>query len=376
MSTVLHRLAQWADVNPNAPAQRYKAGGAWIGITAREYCDRIHYLAAFLESRGIDKSQVGAIVSYNCPQWVQMDLAVLLLGAKSAGLYPNSTSKDIHYILNHTEATVLSVQNKDYFKKITGENNEIPLPQAIRLIVVFNGDTSISPLAVSYEQALAEGKKLVESGKAKPLKDYLAKLQPNAGAFMIYTSGTTGNPKGALLSHDNLVYTADMASKYWGLPTGRGSLFSFLPLCHIAEKLQNIGVGISRQYTVNYCTQFERVAQELPEVQPTLLLCVPRLWEKMMEGVLNKVRNGKGLKKHLATWALKVGSQVAQAKYSGKTPSIAWTAQYRLADKLVLSKIRDALGLGKSELLASGAAALPAHVSQWFRSLGLENRPA
>jgi long-chain acyl-CoA synthetase len=105
---------------------------------------------------------------------------------------------------------------------------------------------------------------------------------------MIYTSGTTGSPKGALLSHDNLVYASDLVSDHWNLPMGRGSMFSFLPLCHIAEKLQNVGVGISRRYLVTFCSKFENVSTELPEAQPTLLLCVPRLWEKLMEGVISK----------------------------------------------------------------------------------------
>src|SRR5206468_3273785 len=105
---------------------------------------------------------------------------------------------------------------------------------------------------------------------AKKLQDYLAAIDPHAGAFMIYTSGTTGNPKGALLSHDNLAYTADLASTYWKLPFARGSMFSFLPLCHVAELLQNVGVGLSQRYCVNFCTKFDNVAVELAEVQPTL----------------------------------------------------------------------------------------------------------
>ncbi|MBI4925059.1 MAG: AMP-binding protein, partial [Bdellovibrio sp.] len=168
------------------------------------------------------------------------------------------------------------------------------------------------------------------------------------------------------------MYTSDIVSKYWKLPMSRGSLFSFLPLCHVAEKLQNVGVGISRHYTVHYCTKFENVATELVEVQPTLLLCVPRLWEKMMEGVQKKIRTGKGLKKHLAKWALSVGEKVAADKYSGKAPNIFSVLQYKLADYLVLNKIRYALGLGKVELLASGAAALGGYISKWFRCIGLD----
>ncbi|WP_437600893.1 long-chain fatty acid--CoA ligase [Sorangium sp. So ce590] len=372
MSTVLHRLDQWANESPDAPAQRYKSQGEWKALTARDFRDRVHHLALFLESKGFDASQIGAILSYNCPQWVHADLAALLVGGKSAGLYPNSTAKDIQYILTHTEATLLSVQNKEYFQKISGEKGESAVPDSVRWILVFDGDTSISPKAISYDQALAEGRALAQQPGAKTYADYLAKIEPGAGAFLIYTSGTTGNPKGAMLSHDNLAYTSDVAAKYWGLPFARGSMFSFLPLCHIAEKLQNVGVGITQRSTVNFCSKFENVSVELPEVQPTLLLCVPRLWEKMMEGVMAKVRGGKGAKKKLAEWALAVGARVAEAKYAKRAPSPLDALQLKLADKLVLSKVRAALGLGKAEILASGAAALAPHISTWFRALGLE----
>ncbi|XXY46322.1 long-chain fatty acid--CoA ligase [Sorangium sp. So ce269] len=372
MSTVLHRLDQWANESPDAPAQRYRSQGQWKTLTAREYRDRVYHLALFIESRGFDASQIGAILSYNCPQWVHADLAALLVGGKSAGLYPNSTAKDIQYILSHTEATLLSVQNKEYYQKISAGGGESDVPDGVRWILVFDGDASFSPKAISYEQALAEGRALAQQPGAKKYADYLAKIDPNAGAFLIYTSGTTGNPKGAMLSHHNLAYASDIASKYWGLPLARGSMFSFLPLCHIAEKLQSVGVGITKRYTVNFCSKFENVATELPDVQPTLLLCVPRLWEKMMEGVLAKVRGGKGAKKKLAEWAFSVGARVAEARFAQRAPSPLDLVQLKLADKLVLSKVRAALGLSKAEVIASGAAALAPHITRWFRALGLD----
>ena len=364
MPTVLHRLAKWADESPASPGQKFKKAGVWETITVRDYMDRVYYLALFLESRGITSRDVGCIFSPNCAQWTHLDLATLLIGARSAGIYPNSIGKDIEYILNHTEARVLGIANQEFYAKFQ-------LPPRVELVIMFDGDASVNPKAVSYEKALAEGRKIANSGKARSLKDYLDHLDPKAGQYMIYTSGTTGSPKGALLSHDNFTYTADIISDFWGLPQG-GSLFSFLPLCHVAEKIQSIGVGISRRYTVSFATKFENVAQELPEVEPTLLLCVPRLWEKMMEGVMNKVARGTGAKKQMAVWAMGVGARVAAARYGKRFPNPLDLIQYAVADKLVLSKIRKALGLGHAEALASGAAALPAHVSRWFRSIGLE----
>jgi long-subunit acyl-CoA synthetase (AMP-forming) len=368
--TVLHRLKDWADSKPTSPAQGYKVGDHWRVLTAREYCDRIYHLAIFLQSKGFSPKDVGAIFAYNSPEWVHADLAMLLLGGRSAGLYPNSTPKDILYILEHTEATLLSIQNREYYDRMVAKG-EVTVPERVRMILVFDGDCSISPKAVSYESAISEGRRLAESGKAPSLESLLSAIDVKAPAFMIYTSGTTGNPKGAMLSHDNMVFTSDRVRDAWSLPLG-GGLFSFLPLCHIAEKLQNIGVGITMNYQVSFATKFEKVSSELGEVEPTLLLCVPRLWEKMVEGVTDKLSKAPSARRKLAEWALATGARCSEVQLSGKPLGIADLVQLKLADKLVISKIRKALGLGKALTLASGAAALPAHVSKWFRSIGLE----
>jgi long-chain acyl-CoA synthetase len=371
MPTIIHRLAAWAKSDPKAVAQRYKKAGEWQSITTKEFCDRVYWLALFLESRGVTPQDVGAIFSYNCPEWVHMELATLLIKAKSAGIYPNSVQKEILYILNHSDAKFLSIQNREYFNRITLEGGAEALPKQIQFLITFDGDTSIAPHAISYSAALEEGRKLAQTNP-KTLQSYLDQLDANAPAFIIYTSGTTGNPKAALLSHDNLVYTLDRGVEHWKLVPGGGSLFSFLPLCHIAEKLQNLGGGIGLRYAVNYCSKFENVSVELPEVEPTLLLCVPRLWEKMMEGVLKKVDTSPHLRKLLLQWALKVGEEAAVERTQEKALSKFQEIEWKIADRVLLSKIRKALGLGKAQVLVSGAAALPPHVCRWFRNLNLE----
>lgn len=369
MPTVLHRLSEWAKESPQEVAQRYKEGDRWLDLTASTFRDRVFYLALHLEARGLSSEDAGVILSYNCPEWVHMDLAILLVGAKSAGLYPNSTTKDIRYILEHTQAKVIAVQNKDYFLKIT-DNGQLELPSTIQEIIVFDGDTSFSPLAVSYAEAISEGEKLAQT---REMTDYLDRVDKDRGVILIYTSGTTGNPKGALLSHDNLTFTSDTILDTWKLRELKGgSLFSFLPLCHIAEKLQNVGVGISGRFVVNYCSKFENVAKELPEVQPDLLLCVPRLWEKMMEGVENKLKQATGFKKILAQRAFAAARALSASKYEGKSASIKDLLFYPIGNALVLSKVKQALGLKGCKVAASGAAALPVHVARWFRVLGVE----
>lgn len=372
MPTVLHRLSKWADSDPGAAAQRFKSGGQWQTLTAREYMDRVYHLALFLESRGIGPGDVGCVFAPNSPQWVHTDLAFLLLGSKSAGVYPNSTAKDVAYILSHTQAKVVAVKDKEFYTKVVGDAGEAGLPDTLKILICFEGDHSFAKRAISYDAAVTEGRKIAATRGAEGLAGLLKRLDAKAGSMLIYTSGTTGNPKGALLSHHNLVATSDLVSDFWRLPTARGSMFSFLPLCHVAEKLQCVGVGISRRFAVSFATKFENVAQELPEVQPTLLLCVPRLWEKMMEGVLHKVNRAPAARRKLAHWAFGVGARVAEARYSRRDPHVTDLLQWAVAKRLVIDKVKHAMGLGQAEIIASGAAALPVHVAKWFRCLGLE----
>ncbi len=369
MSPLLHDLAKWAEQNPNHPAQRYKEAGQWKTLSARDYWEHVFAMALFLESRGIGVEDVSIIFAYNCPEWVHTDLGMILLGAKSSGLYPNASLKDIEFILSETKARVLAVQDREYFLKITGPQQENPLPAHVELIIVYDGDTSISSKAVSYEDAIRQG---MELAKYKKPDYFLARLNKDSGAFLVYTSGTTGNPKGAMVSLDNLAFVSQGAIQVWNLPVGKGDLFSFLPLCHVAEKEHGIGVGILGRLTVSFCSNFDSVSSELAEVQPKLLLSVPRLWEKMMEGVEQRLADAPSPRQQMARWAMAVGERVTNARIGGEGGiGFSDLIQYKLADRLVLSKVRKALGLGNSIACASGAAALPENVVRWFRKIGV-----
>lgn len=369
MSTILHRIAQWANERPTDVAQRYKPGfaktGDWVSITVTQMKENITYLAAYFESLGMAKSDIGIIFSYNCPQWVQVEHAYNLIQAISGGLYPNAPLKDIQYILNLSLPKVVAIQDKKYFAKMGAEN----IPNSVQTIIVFDGDTSFHPKAISFEKALELGRKNLGSNT---YEKYLNKINEKDGAYLIFTSGTTGEPKGAILSHDNLAFTSDMTIKHWDLELGKGNLFSFLPLCHIAEKLQNLGVGVTGRFPVTFSSRMEYLMQELPDVAPTLLLCVPRVWEKIMDGVQLKIEKMTGVQKILVNWALVVGEKYAQKKYAKQMIS-PWTTFTRmLAEKLVLHKIKATIGIQNVTKGASGSAALPAFVSKWYQSLGIE----
>lgn len=309
--TLFHHLLDWVKQSPSAPAQRYKFAGKWMDITVKEYADRVFQIALYLESRGLKKGDISCIFSYNCYQWAQFDLAPSLIGARSAGIYPNSATQDIDYILDHTQAKVLCVQNEEYYRKCTAGRG---IPDSVELVVVFQGSADFAPNGVTYDEVLKEGKKLARDQK---MKDRLASIDPHEPGFFIYTSGTTGLPKGAMLSQNNLVSAGEIILTEWKIPKGGEELFSFLPLSHIAEKVHNLSIGIWGRFTVNFCSSFDVVSTEIVEVKPTILLSVPRLWEKMKEGVEAKLVKAPLVKQKLAKWALQVGERVAKKRFLG-----------------------------------------------------------
>jgi long-chain acyl-CoA synthetase len=375
MPTFLHQLKNWEKENPNWIAQSFKSQGVWKPITVKTFCERVYWIALFLESQGMTSKDILTLFSFNCPAWVHADLGALLLGAKTAGIYPNASPKDVAFVLQHTESRFLAVQNQRYLKKIQETPEGKEYLHQFKLILVFEPESPLPPQGISYEDACQQGKLLASSGKS--YEQYLENLNPHDPAFIIYTSGTTGKPKGALLSHDNFVSTIQLGIQFWGLKVPKeekeqGRIFSFLPLCHVAETVHNLGAGILLRHTVYFCSSFEHVSLELPEVQPTLLLCVPRIWEKMMEAVLSKTAKKQGISKKVLLWGLATGFQLRKQVLFSKKLTLLERMRYELAEKLVLNPIKRALGLQKATLLVSGAAPLGANVKEWFQGLGLE----
>ena len=157
MSTMLHRLHAWSKEEPHVVAQRFKKDGKWQDYTTVEYCNRVFWMACFLQNRGMASKDIGAVFSYNSPQWVHLDLGIQLLGAKSAGIYPNSSAGDLSYVLSHSECKVVGIQNRDYFDRV--QQADAKLLEQVEVFIVLQGDASFSEKAVSYDDAIAEGKK-------------------------------------------------------------------------------------------------------------------------------------------------------------------------------------------------------------------------
>jgi long-chain acyl-CoA synthetase len=388
--SLLLRLFEWAATNPTAPAQAFKVDGQWQTISVQDMADRVLHLANFFSLNGIGPGKIGLIYSNNKPTWVQVDFALMLAGAASAGIYPNSSARQINYILQHSEAEVLIIDNLDSLEKLFKNNylcrsacpaslyNEnLPahihnktlseLSPYLKLIVVLDsGEKELPTGLLSFAEALTFGRACGKFDSSQ----FLENINKNHPAVLIYTSGTTGVPKAVVLSHENLAFASSCYAKSWDAPPC-GKLFSFLPLAHIAERITNLGIGITNRYAVYFCSNAMVIASELKEVQPTIALSVPRLWDKLKEGVERRIIKMPKFQQRLAHWAMQKAKQFYSLKI--KKHPISWVLflQYWLADLLVLRKIRNQLGLLEAKRIVSGAAALSSTTLEWYRGIGI-----
>jgi long-chain acyl-CoA synthetase len=331
-STILHRLYLWYLDQPNVEAQLYRDENQnWQPIRVKQYWLNVVRIARAIQNHGIKPGEKIAIYALNSPEWVQWELGTWLAGCVSISIHPNTGDLDLQRILDQAEPKLILAESDLFKEKVAVDReyyqNVMKFDEAARMLLD----------QVTNDEAL-----LVAQGE-----ELLKKIDPEATQIIIYTSGTMGIPKGVLLGLKQLTFVADSLNREWNLPFANGSLFSFLPLSHIAEKIQAIGVAISQRYPVWFNSKYERFLEELKEVRPIMLLAVPRVWERMKE----QIENHKP----------KLLRRVMEFDRLGP-----W------AEKIYLSQVKEHLGLDQLVLAVAGAAKLPPSVGQWFKGIGIE----
>jgi long-chain acyl-CoA synthetase len=362
VDTIPLRLMQQARQRPHAPAYYVKQGEAWRPTTWKAYAGEVRRAARSLMALGLPPGGNVAQLGFNCPAWTIFHLGAMCAGGAGAGVYCTSSAEEVQYVVHHCEALAVFIDDGEQWKKIQAQRHALP---ALRRVITARGMQRIDdPLAATWEEfeALADG--VAE----EMLDERLEALKPDGVATIIYTSGTTGPPKGVMLTHDNLAWTAHKAQEL--VRTGADDCgLSYLPLSHIAEQMLTIHVPATIGSAIYYAESLAKVADNLREVQPTVVFGVPRIWEKIHATVSGKLAEVTGAKKSLIEWARRTASRVRERGNRGQAPGVALGLQHRLARKLVLDKLRTAIGLGRAEMCASGAAPIAPEVLEFFASL-------
>ncbi len=357
--TIPARLFHQADIRPDAPAYYVREGGVWKATSWSQYAAQVSRAGRALIALGLEPGQTTTILGFNRPEWCILDLATMAAGGAPAGIYTTCSPEEVQYIVNHSESPICLVENEDQWKKILAKKGEHP---KLRHVITMAGTGPIDDdLVMTWEEFLAKGDEVDEAA----LRERMDALEPDGLATLIYTSGTTGPPKAVMLSHRNLAWTAGVAIEVVGAGPCDCSL-SYLPLSHIAEQMFSMHVPITAGGSIYFAESIDKVPDNLKEVQPTVFFGVPRIWEKFQAGIAGKLKEATGLKAALVRWARKVGLAAMKEREAGRPVTGMLALQHRLADKLIYSKLKPAVGLGRARVCVSGAAPIAAEVLEFF----------
>ena len=331
----------------------YKQTVKWVPISSRELYREVIGTARTLAQWGIGKGDRVAILSENRPEWAVADFATLLLGAADVPIYPTLTEEQTLAILQDSGARLAFVSTVEQLKKVLAIKDRT----AIEKVVVM--DYVGIPEGIPMHRMMMNQ----DTGRDAEMDARGKSIKPDDLATIVYTSGTTGTPKGAMLSHGNIASNLLYAHGYFDLGPGQLGI-SFLPLSHVTARHLDY-VLFQNGVTIAYCSNFTLMPQYITEVHPTIFVGVPRVYEKIRDKVRRDA--AKGLKRTVSDWALRVGRSHREEILAGKQPAaLSW----KLADSLLYSKIRAALG-GRVQTFVSGGAPLGRDLAEWFADIGI-----
>ncbi|MBN8609411.1 MAG: long-chain fatty acid--CoA ligase [Deltaproteobacteria bacterium] len=361
------RLFRAAEIHPERPAYFAKRGGAWRSTSYAQYADEVKQAARALVSLGFQPGQRICILGFNRPEWTILDLATMAAGGAPAGIYTTCSADEVQYILEHSEAPLVLVEDEGQLRKVEARRSKLP---ALKHIVAMRGARIDGATGVlSWEDFLARG----DATNVKEITERVAAIAPSGLATLIYTSGTTGPPKAVMLSHENLTWTADCLQRVAfaeAPPEGMRTL-SYLPLSHIAEQMVSIHCAVTLGNTIYFAESIDKIADNLKDCRPHLFFGVPRIWEKFHAAIGTKLAAATGAKAQIAKWARGVGTQASAGRAKGQDPSGLLGLQYKLATRAVFAPTKQAIGLDQAVVLVSGAAPIAKEVIEFFASLDL-----
>ncbi len=338
----------------------------WIDITWDEFRGRVQAMAGYLFGLGIRPGDRVAILSENRPEWAITDIATQLLGGINVSLYTSLPSSQVAFILHDSESRVFITSTRMQFTKAKEVFNLCP--DLKNVVTMTKPKDELPDYAVLFDDAMKEGQAVYEERKAE-INALTRNIRPNDVSALIYTSGTTGNPKGVMLTQCN--FCENVKAALDRVPFGdQDKHLSFLPLCHSFERTAGYTAVLAYGGTITYAQSFDTVARDLMEVRPTVLLSVPRLFEKIYNSITKSVEEGSAIKKSIFNWSVKAGMQYFQAQRNGKKPGPILRAKKNIAHRLVFSKLHEKLG-GRVRFAASGGAALPKAIGEFFMAAGV-----
>ncbi|MRG90375.1 AMP-dependent synthetase/ligase [Polyangium spumosum] len=353
-----------AEATPTAIAWKAKKNGEWRSTTWAEFRARATALATFLARRGLAPGDKIGIIGSTRPEWCICDVGGQLAALVTVGAYPTLAPGQLAYVLDHADVRVAFVEGKDEVEKILAVKNDMP---KLELVVVWD-TRGLEDTLREHAWLLGWDEALDAPGDPPLVAERVAAIVPGDTALFIYTSGTTGPPKGAMISHENILVT--LAGVHFNSFARSDMALSFLPMAHAAERILAFWGRIDHGIATAFATSVPAVLEELKEVRPTLFGSVPRIFEKAYARIQAEVDKAPPARRRVFRWAEATGLAVVEAWQRGEEPSLPLRLAHRVADKLVFSRVREAFG-GRVKRFVTGAAPIPRPILAFFWAAGL-----
>jgi long-chain acyl-CoA synthetase len=369
-TTLPKLLMEKAQVQGSRIALREKYKGIWKEISWDQYLEKVKYFCLGLVKLGLEKGDHVSILGENCKEWLFADLGTQCAGGVTVGIYPTNPVPQVEYILDHSQSKFVVVKDQEQADKVLAVKEKLPLLKKMIVIDMKGMRHYDEPFMISYRKVEALGGQLDQENSSL-FRTFVDQTQPEDVALIVYTSGTTGHPKGAMISHRNIIHQTVHGTMPILHFTERDTLVSYLPLCHIFERNLSMCIPLVVGYTINFAESVHTVQQNIQEISPTFFAAVPRILEKIYSGIQIKMEDSTRLKKFLYHFWMPVGRKVSEYRMRHQRLPMGLFLAYLLGYLCSFRSIRDKIGLLRCRCLMSGGAPIAPEILDFFRALGI-----
>ena len=360
------------DARGDRTAFREKDLGIWQSTSWRDYGGRARAVGMGLAKLGLARGDVVSILAETVPEWLYADMGTMGAGGVSNGIYPTDSAKQVEYILSDSRSRFLFVEDEEQLDKFLEVRERCPLVHKVFVFDMEGLSDFRDEQVMPFDELLALGRQH-QAEHPRLWEELVSASRAQDLALLVYTSGTTGPPKGAMLSHRNVIFQIGNADAFIPMAADDEQL-AFLPLCHIAERTFTVFLPLRSGAIANFAESVETVSENVREVAPTTFFAVPRIWERFYSGIAIRMKEATWIGRLAYRWAVGIGSRVAEAKLAGRRPSASQQLLFRVADFLVLDNIKRVIGMHRIRFAGTGAAPIAPDLIRWYRALGVDLR--
>ena len=364
----------WSTVQSRSSkvAMREKHLGIWQEVTWKQYGENAKKTGLALHSLGLKKGEVVSIASEGNPEWLYTDMGIIGAGGVSSGVYTTDSASQVKYLVNDSSTKFYFAENEEQLDKILEVRNDCPTLEKIIVYDMEGLHNFKDDQVISYDQLIEIGEK-IDLEQPNLWNDLLQNVNSEDIAILVYTSGTTGPSKGAMINHNNLLYSVNTGLEIFE-PMENEEQLSFLPLCHILERSVSVIFPLKSGAVVNFAESIDTVPENIREVSPTVFIAVPRIWEKFYSSITILMKDATFIGRYFYDVSIKTGAKYKEYFIEGKEPPITLKISFWLCNFFVLTNIKKLLGLSKCRYALSGAAPISPELINWYLSLGIDMR--